>query len=691
MKILVVDDNQEDLALLKEVLSFYGYATETASNGVEALEKVLQNGFDIIISDILMPGMDGFQLCRAIKMSKKLKSIAFVFYTATYTSPEDAKFALSQGADEFILKPQEPREFIEILRKIIKSHEAGKIKSAIQPEEKSAYFKHYSERLIKKLNDKLQKLEMVNRALAAEKERLAMTLQAKERLAMTIRSMSDVVITTDRQGRIVLINEVAQEFTGWMQTEAIGRSLPEIFSLVNERTGKKCEDIVEKVIRTGQHVDLDNDTILVTRDGAVKRVIIAGNAAPLKDNEGNITGLVMVLQDVTEKKRREEELQKISKLESLGLLAGGIAHDFNNILTIIVGNISVAKLYIDPEDTKFPLLDDVERAALWAKSLTNRLLTFARGGAPIRRTVSLAPLIKEWAQFALRGSRTRCDFSIQENLWPVEIDEGQMSQGIHNLIVNADQAMPEGGTIQVWAENQSLETERIVHGVAIPAGRYVVISIQDQGVGIPKEHLNKIFDPYFTTKETGIGLGLTVSYSIVKRHGGYLAVESEPGEGTTFFVYLPMSVKEKEIRKKVPAVLVEKKEKPLPGEGKILVMEDEEMLRRYLYSLLSSLGYEVVCIGNGDEAIKSYQDALKAGHPFDAVIMDLTIPGGMGGDVAIQKLIEIDPGTKAIVSSGYSTDPIMTDFRQHGFKGCIPKPYDIQTLSRVLHEVVDKN
>ena len=692
MKILIVDDNREDRSLLEKVLRHYGYEVETASDGAQAMEKALQHRFDIIISDILMPGMDGFALCRAVKTNEKLKSIAFVFYSATYIDSGDEKFALSEGADEFIIKPQEPKVFIEILREVIENLEAGKI---IRPalshtEEESVYLKHYNERLVKKLDDKLKQLEVANVDLAAEKERLAVTLRAKERLDVTLRSIGDGVITTDRDGKTILINALAEELTGWTQEEAVGRHLSEVFPLVNERsgegTGEQCENPIEKVIKTGQAVDLKSDTLLIARDG-VKRVI-AGNAAALKDEDGNITGMVLVFRDITERKIKEEELQKASKLESVGFLAGGIAHDFNNILAVIMGNINLAKMLTDPEEERFELLTAVETAVSRATSLTGKLLTFSRGGAPIRKTASIAALIRDWTEFALRGSRAKCNLTIQENLWPVEIDERQISQVISSLVMNADQVMPKGGMIEVRAENVSFGEEMLAHGLVVPEGRYVAISIQDQGAGIPKEHLHKVFDPYFTTKGAGSGLGLTASYSIVKKHEGYLAVESEMGVGTTFFIYLPASTQE--IQKEAPA-REGGKEKPLPGQGRILIMDDDAMVITVLGSLLTRLGYEVALVKDGDEAIRAYQEAGKSGRPFAAVIMDLIIPGGMGGATATKKLIEIDPGVKAIVSSGYSNDPIMANFRQYGFVGCIAKPYDIQTVCRILHEVIKGN
>ncbi|MEW5805073.1 MAG: response regulator, partial [bacterium] len=382
MKILLVDDNTENLELLESVLRHYGYEVETASDGFQAFDKALQGKFDIIISDILMPRMDGFRLCRQVKTSEKLKDIPFVFYTATYTSPEDEKFALGQGADEFILKPKDPDTFIEILRKVIKNHEAGILrKPTLAPEEESGYFKHYSERLIKKLDDKLRELESAHKALAAEKENLAVILRSKDRLAQTLHFMADAVITINHEGRITLMNAMAETLTGWSQAEASGKSLTEVFHLVDENLLKRLDG-------TDQVIDLEKNTVLIARDGT--RRLLAGNIASISNREGEISGAVIVFYDVTEKQQREEELQKMSNLESIGLLAGGLAHEFNNILTVLLGNLSLAQMLTDSADERFQLLKEAKQASVRAKSLTRQLLTFSKGGTPVKNTVSLA-------------------------------------------------------------------------------------------------------------------------------------------------------------------------------------------------------------------------------------------------------------------------------------------------------------
>jgi len=453
--------------------------------------------------------------------------------------------------------------------------------------------------------------------------------------------------------------------------------LSKVFYIIHAKTRRACAKPFERVMQTGNIVDLASHTLLIAKDGAER--IITDSGAPIRDRESKIMGMVLVFRDMTEKERMEQELLRAQKLESVGILAGGIAHDFNNILTAILGNISLAKTYAPAGDRIVARLEKAEKASLRAKDLTRQLLTFSRGGAPIKKITSLADVIKDSAQFALRGADIRCDFSLAQDLWPAEVDEGQISQVIHNMILNAEEAMPEGGSINVRAENSEITA---AHALPLSPGGYIKISIQDAGIGMPKEHLDKIFDPYFTTKQKGSGLGLTTSYSIISKHDGHIAVESETGAGTTFSVYLPTSNKEH-----VPSG---HKEEPLVHVqgGRILLMDDEESVREIAGEIVKHLGYEVAFARDGSEALELYQKAKKANRPFDLVIMDITIPGGMGGKETIKKLLAVDPEARAIVSSGYSMDPIMAEYRTHGFRCVVTKPYRIEELSAALQEAV---
>ncbi|MHB8483216.1 MAG: hybrid sensor histidine kinase/response regulator [Nitrospiria bacterium] len=383
------------------------------------------------------------------------------------------------------------------------------------------------------------------------------------------------------------------------------------------------------------------------------------------------------ISDITLRKRAEEELFQATRLESVGLLAGGIAHDFNNILTVIIGNLSLARIYLGPEHKAFQKLGESEKAALRGQMVTRQLLTFSKGGRPIRKNILMTPLLKESAHFVLQGSNVKCEFLLPETLWPVEVDEGQISQVIHNLMINAQKAMPAGGMIQINGENVVLDKEA---GQPLPPGKYIRITIRDEGEGIPPENLARVFEPFFTTRPDGHGLGLATAYWIIKRHDGRLTVESAPGEGATFFIYLPASGR---------MLLDTDKDADtdtdiLTGGGRVLFMDDEAAIREIANEILTRLGYEVMCCEEGRGAVERYREARESGRPFDVVILDLTVAGGMGGRETVEKLRKIDPKVRAIVSSGYSDHPVLAEFKEYGFSERIAKPYTLESLSKIV-------
>jgi PAS domain S-box-containing protein len=518
--------------------------------------------------------------------------------------------------------------------------------------------------------------DSANRMLE-ERQKIENSLrESEERLAFTFRSIAEGVIAADTAQKVVLINQSAEKLMGWRQEEVLGKPLDEVFQVTYEETKEVPNPLITEAAKT---------PLLISRDGT--RRLISYSAALIRDIEGNSMGSVIVFQDITEKKRMEEERQKAQKLEALGLLAGGIAHDFNNLLTGILGNINLVKTLINPGDKMHNILEQAENASNKAKGLTQQLLTFARGGAPIKKVHATADLIRESVSFALRGSNVNCQFSPAENLWPVEVDKGQVNQAFGNLIINAAQAMPGGGTINVSANNLVPGKDT---GLPLAERKYVKIAIKDHGTGIPPDLLEKIFDPYFSTKSRGSGLGLTSAYSIIKKHEGYIHVESQPGKGSLFTVYIPASPTD--LPKPVSRINQNHAEqeaiKEGNGGGRILVMDDDRVVGEVAVKMLSHLGYQVEVAVDGSETIDLYKKSLEMNRPYGAVIIDLTIPGGMGGAEAIKKLLEIDPRVKAIVSSGYSNDPVMADFRQYGFRGFIMKPYMLMELKKILNQVL---
>lgn len=491
-----------------------------------------------------------------------------------------------------------------------------------------------------------------------------------ELLQVTLDSLGEGVIATDQEGQIMLINQSAANLTGYSPSEAIGESLSEIFYVINDKTSEAITIAAPQKISKG--------IILVTRD--LKEIPIALTSSTIKAMNGRIIGTVTVFQDISEKLKVEQELIKTEKLESLGILAGGIAHDFNNILAAILANLQLAKVKYEKYEDIGKYLEDSIITTHRASDLTKQLLTFSKGGAPVKKTASLSDVIHDTAQFALRGSKVRAKFNISDTLWSVEADIGQISQVIHNLVINAKQAMPKGGVIEITAENIKIEP-----GNRLNPGNYIKITVKDQGIGIPDDRLNKIFDPFYTTKKEGTGLGLAISYSIIRQHDGYIEVESKLNVGTTFFIYLPALPE--------AVVLIENQKEVAPvGEGlKILLMDDEKGILETVGEMLEYLGHQVLPVFDGEKAIKLYRQAMESGNPFDIVIMDLTVPGGMGGQEAIAYLRDVDPNVKAIVSSGYANDPIMADYERFGFCGVVTKPYKIDELLKVINRVIENN
>ena len=503
----------------------------------------------------------------------------------------------------------------------------------------------------------------------------------KERLAVTLRSIGDACITVDNDGRVVMFNAVAERLTGWLHDDATGHLVHEVVHLLDERTRRRSQQLIQRLVTSDPTATAPSLHIIVSRDG--DECTVESSSAPIRDRRGCKLGGIIVLRDVTAQRQAEAERQKTEKLESLGLVAGGIAHDFNNLLTMILGNVTLALGHDSLPATLNERLDGARKASQRAQELAGQLLTFAKGGAPVKQPAHLGKLLVDTVRCAITASHTTCDTQIAPDLWPVEIDHGQMAQVIANLTTNAEQAMPSGGSIVVTAENLALAVDSLALGLR--AGRWVHFSIEDHGVGIPEPYLKKIFDPYFTTKATGSGLGLATAYSIVKNHGGVLHVDSTPGEGSTFSIYLPAS--EKNV---VPVKQEAPPEQAPPGGGRVLVLDDEEAICMLVTCALEPLGYEVTETQDGTVALQKYEEAMKSGRKYDLVISDLTMPGRMSGHEAIRRLRELDPDVRAIVSSGYANDPVMSRFEEYGFCGMIAKPYEIDALGRKVAEVMAK-
>ncbi|MBS4021393.1 MAG: PAS domain S-box protein [Dethiobacter sp.] len=530
-------------------------------------------------------------------------------------------------------------------------------------------------KLLAELSSTLQELQAATAELFEQNEELLSGRLALEEERRRYRELfefaPDGYVVTDTEGLILDANSAAAALLNLQKSFIIKNPLA---MFVHRQQRNHFRTLLVQLKKGNCMQNRDWEFVLLRK----RTTFPASLTVKPVTSRGKTAELRWLLRDITVRKQMEEELQKTDKLESLGILAGGIAHDFNNLLTVILGNHSLAKMYAKKDEKVSRHLQEMEQAIRQSRSLTEQLLTFASGGVPLTKAVSLRSFVEEVSAFALSGSSARCEFSFCEDLPPVEIDSGQITQVISNLLINADQAMPEGGTIKISVG--SLAVAGKDGTLPLQPGDYVALTITDEGSGIPKKHQAKIFDPYFSTKKKGNGIGLTICYSIIKKHDGHISVKSAEGEGASFTVYLPVS------RKMAKKEVIE--DTLRLGEGKVLFMDDEENVRQTAGEMLTFLGYEVDLARDGAEAVKLYKEAFSSGAPYDAVITDLTVRGGMGGKQTVSELLKIDPNVKAIVSSGYSDDALLSDYEKYGFCDVVAKPYRLQELGEVLSGVL---
>ncbi len=498
-------------------------------------------------------------------------------------------------------------------------------------------------------------------------------LTKSESLFRNLTESTPVAIFIHQGGLIAYANPAFSAITGYDGEEILGKNF---WDFIHEDSRELVKSRGQRRLG-GDRPPSGYAVKFVRKDGSLGWVELMGKPIEYRGAPAILgTGV-----DISEQRRAEAELLQSQKLESLGVLAGGIAHDFNNIVTVILSEITMARWRLrDDREEACRRLESAEKAALQARDLTQQILTFSQGGAPVRKEIRLGPLLEDSIEFALSGANVECRRQIADRLWTVRADQGQLRQVIHNLIINANQAMPDGGTILVTAENLELEAEQ---STRLPAGPYVRLSVHDHGQGIAPQVLPKIFDPYFTTKDEGTGLGLATSYSIIKRHNGVIQVDSRPGFGSTVQVYLPATPE-------VEPEACDDREISTPGTGKVLLMDDDQNILEVVSELLEVLGYRVETASDGQQAIACYAAAFAAGRSFDVVIMDLTVPGGMGGAQALPELRKIDPHARVIVSSGYCNDPVLANFQHHGFDDIVTKPFTIDDLARVIESVTSR-
>jgi PAS domain S-box-containing protein len=588
-------------------------------------------------------------------------------------------------------------ELSGLTRDEIMTLEPDRLRALIHPEDKAMVERRYESRIsdrpvrpryefrIHRKDGSLRTIEIYSRKvtcfgkpavlLAAlditEKKEADEALKESRALYATLVEQAHDAVIIQQDDRFVFANEAAGRLLGYSVEEMMGMGIADI-------TAPHEKDRIQKRHQrrmAGEQVPAIYESTGLRKDGSQCAVEVSVATITYKGRPAAMA----IMRDISERHRLEEELVRAQKLESIGLLAGGIAHDFNNVLTSIQGSIALAVRNMDRPGKALQNLESAEMAVGMAKNIAKQLLTFSKGGDPVKEHIRLRDFLRNAAEFAAAGSRVRCLVDVDADLWDIEADPGQITQVLSNLMLNAVQAMTEGGDVRLEARNLEVHDDNPV----LRDGFYVKITISDQGCGIPPDALPRIFDPYFSTKPAGHGLGLTAAYSIVKKHGGHVTADSKEGEGTTLSVFLPA------LHERGAAVSEEKAEPQAGRPGaRILVMDDEELVRGVVEKILVSLGYDVITAKDGAEAIERYREAREQGRPFDAVILDLTVAGGLGGREAVAALRRMDPKARVIVSSGYSTDPVLANYQEYGFNGAIIKPFGVKELSRSLNRIL---
>jgi PAS domain S-box-containing protein len=624
--ILIVEDERIIAMDIKHSLLNLGYeVVGMAASGEDAVVQAGEFCPDLILMDIMLQGtLDGIEAAEQIRQRYNIPLVYLTAY-ANDTILARAKITEPFG---YVLKPFRETE--------------------LQSNIEIALYRH-------KMEKKLQRRE--------------------HWLSATLRSISDGVIATDVSGRVIFMNPVAELLTGWNQEEAVDQNIKHIFQIYDEVNREPVELTDLSEILHQDSFTPPTSNLFVDRNAT--EIIIDHRVAPIINEVGRPIGLIFLFRDITEQRRLTAELARNDKLDSISTLAGGIAHDFNNLLTVIWANIILASLDAHLQDVVIERLTVAQKSCMEAQGLTQQLLTFSKEGGPIKKLAAIKKILLD-ALMTFSNSEIAIVSEIPENLWPVEIDEFQIYQVINNLLSNAAQAMPMGGEVALTAENIFISE---TSALSVKPGNYLKITVQDQGAGISKNYLDKIFDPFFSTKKHATGMGLTVAYTVIKNHGGYITVESEIGVGTTISLYLPAAYPPRK------PVLVTG-DRLIPGKGKILLMDDDEMILEVIGLMLEKIGYQVGLAKTGNEAVELFHQALLAGNPFDAVILDSTIPGSIGGRETLAKLLELHAPVQAIISSGFANDPVMCNYQKYGFCAALPKPYKIIKLSEILSTIL---
>jgi len=621
MNILLVEDQDDSRQALSRLIAMRGHKVTQVATAEEAERALTTESFPFLILDWVLPGKSGVDLCRELRARGDGDEMFILLVTAK-ADHADLEMALEAGANDYLTKP---------------------IDLAL-------------------LNVRLAVAERQIRDLTERNQARVALQQSARTLTDILENTTDGFFCLDHAWRFTYVNPQAERLFGRARKELLGGELWQKFP---ELRNTPFEENYRRVMANKTPAEFE----ACEPNGTTRWFEV--HAYP---SGGGVSAL---FRDVTERKRTEDDRLTKGKIESLGTLAGGIAHDLNNILTVISGNIGLAQLEAPSEEKNlFACLAKASQAAQEAAHMSSQLLTFSKGGSPVKKVVRMSELLAKSAHFSLHGSNLRAEMDIPPDLWTTEVDPAQIEQVINALMINAREAMLSGGTVDISARNIELENKP---GALLPGGRYVKVAIADHGGGVPSDIATKIFDPYFTTKSVSSGLGLSISFSVVKKHGGMLHLEQSSPSGAVFSFYLPAARAEPAVIKSIG----DGAGMPSPLQ-RILVMDDEEGIRELTSQLLNTLGYEVTAVTDGVEAVNTYERAMRRGENFQAVILDATIRGGMGGLATIARLRNIDPSVVAIICSGYSDEAALAEFLQYGFRGALPKPFTRRDLADVL-------